>query len=278
MGVMMNEMMNDIEKGNRIRIVQKAIRATTTAVVFVVAFLLAGAVYAVPTIITKADDPRIEELLNAIDSQNFDETDTTAEEAKALIRHLIFTSNFKAVGGGKFPYPNGSKNYFTIDDGFYKKTITGARGCMAYARFVGKLIYGSEGKEKLKASYKPDELKDMLQTYGQAGDHIRSVNNHSLIFISCTDEGFYTLDYVNLKNLSVQLAYWSYAEFLDYKLYKGHQLLLYDANPSENAKPPVEGETPAVGEAPAASETPIEGGASAEGETPVAGGKPAFDQ
>ena len=245
---------NDIRYG----MMRRAVRAAVAVSVFAVAFLLAGAAYAVPTIITKADDPRIDELLSAIDDQNFDETDTTAEEAKELIRHLIFTSNFKAVGGGKFPYPNGSKNYFTIDDGFYKKTITGARGCMAYARFVGKLIYGSEGKEKLKASYKPDELKDMLQTYGQAGDHIRSVNNHSLIFISCTDEGFYTLDYVNLKNLSVQLAYWSYAEFLDYKLYKGRQLLLYDANPSENEKPSASEEAPAGEDVPASVTTSAE--------------------
>ena len=203
---------------------------------FLPVFSVAGIAYAVPTVITAPDDTRIEAMLDAIGDQSFDEVDRTAEEARDLIAHFVFTSKFKAVGGGTFPYPNSSAKLFsTIDDGTYKKTIKGAKGCMAYARFVSKVIYDSEGAEKHKALYTADGFKTMLQTYGQAGDHIRSDNNHSLIFVSCTDEGFYTMDYVNLKNQEMQLAYWTYADFLNFKLYKGRKIFLFDANPSTNA-------------------------------------------
>ena len=214
---------------------RKIFRAITVTFVFLVVYFTSGSLSATPITITKADDPRIEAMLAGIDGQNFAESDTTAEEVKALMRHFVFTSNFKAVGGGKFPYPNSaSKNFTTIDDGTYKKTITGAKGCMAYARFVSRVVYGKEGEAKYKAAYTADEFKEMLQTYGQAGDHLRADGKHSLIFVSCDDAGFYTLDYINLKNQNMQLAYWGYAEFLDFKLYKGRKLFLYDANPSVN--------------------------------------------
>ena len=183
---------------------------------------IAVSVYAASpdTIITDPKDSRIEAMLNAIDKQNFDETGTNAEEVKAIIDHFIFTSDFKAIGGGKFPYPNSSRVYTSINDGFYKKTIKGATGCLAYARFVSKVIYDKEGEKKYTSHYNAEEFRTMLQTYAQAGDHIRSENNHSLVFISCTEEGFYTLDYINLKNQIMQLAYWKYDDFLNFKLYK----------------------------------------------------------
>ena len=203
--------------------------------VFALALLAAGTAYAGPTIITEADDPHIERMLDLILLQNFDETDTSAAAAKEKIAHFIHTSNFKAVGGGIFPYPNSSgRNFTSIEDGFYKKTIKGARGCMAYARFVSRVIYDTEGPEKHKALYGAEAFKTMLQTYGQAGDHLRADGRHSLIFISGDDVGFYTLDYINMKNQNMQLAYWRYADFLDFKLYKGRQLFLFDANPSVN--------------------------------------------
>ena len=213
-------------------------RNASVALVFLLVFGTASCLYAQPTIINDKDDPMIEAMLEGIDSQNFDDSDTTAAQAKEYIRHFVFTSKFKAVGGGVFPYPNSSgKNFTSIDDGTYKRTIKGARGCMAYARFVSRVIYGSEGEEKHKAKYDADGFKDMLQTYGQAGDHLRAEGKHSLIFVSCDDEGFYTLDYINIKNQNMQLAYWTYGGFLDFKLYKGRTMLLYDANPSVNTIP-----------------------------------------
>ncbi|MCL2079139.1 MAG: hypothetical protein FWH17_04755 [Oscillospiraceae bacterium] len=181
-------------------------------------------------VISSVTDSRIEAMLSAIDLQNFSESNTTAAKAKEVIRHFLFDSTFAAIRGGRFSYPNDAPDwYYTIEDNAYKQSITGSKGCMAYSRFVSKCIYGIQGAVIGKKSHTADTLKMLLKTNGQAGDHIRISDKHSLTFISCNEKGFYAMEY---NGNGIHLSYYTYSEFI--KNYSGREIFLYDSNNSVN--------------------------------------------
>ncbi|HHX30697.1 MAG TPA: hypothetical protein GX720_05670 [Clostridiaceae bacterium] len=213
-------------------------------VLFALLSLLAsrsGVTDAAPVVITDPADMRIVRALAGIDRQDFSQTATNAQEVKDKILHFTFDSTFAAIGGGNFPYPNGSGSYYSfIQDNKYAKSITPSTGCMAYSRFVSKVIYDREGDWRGEGRYpvsRTEDFKELLLTYGQAGDHIRAYGstagkvNHSLSLISCYEEGFYVLEHqVN----PIQFSYFTYADFI--QEYSSHILFLYDSNPGQNTK------------------------------------------
>lgn len=204
-----------------------------------------------PEKIENGNDPRIVEMLNAIDQQNFDDSGITAKQAKEYVNHYLFDSEFAAIGGGNFKYPNSASGWFTyITDGTYSSKIYAAKGCWAYSRYICHVFYGRDGEDKgwvkIFRNYgekkTPDELKEFLKQYAQAGDHLRinGVRIHSLSLISCNDDGFYVFSYSGNRNndqggAPIQLQYYTYAGFLN--SWSG-EIKLFDANPSVNGAKP----------------------------------------
>lgn len=193
--------------------------------------------YGATSTISSSKDSRITSMLAAIEKQNFSGTGETAVTVKKYIYHYIFDSSFSGVNGNKFPYPNSyydntGKYYWSVTDGTYSASISGAVGCMAYCNYISQVIYGKEGSRRDQQVHTAETLKALLQSYGQAGDHIRVDNKHSLTFISCTESGFYTLEYCGDSYPYIHLTYWKYSDFVSYC--NGKSSWLYDANPNKN--------------------------------------------
>ncbi len=182
--------------------------------------------------ICDTSDPRIDDMMDAIDQQNFSGTDTDAETVKSYIQHYIFTSDFSAVNGGEYPYPNSGEYVTSVSDGTYAANIRGSKGCCSYCYYVSNVVYGTEGSITGKSALTPEALRQLLLTYGQAGDHLRVDGKHSVTFISCDDSGFYSFSYRGDNNPCITLDYWTYEAFSDY--YSGYDIWLYDANTAVN--------------------------------------------
>ena len=154
------------------------------------------------TQITSSTDDQINQMINAIST-----TQTNYGDGPAWISYLIRESRFRpsTMGGSTFPYPNSNSSYYyTITDGIYSRSISGAKGCMAYCNWVVALIFGANGSR----NYEPDaagsmsaaNLKEFITKYGQACEQIRIDDTHSMTYISCTDSesdhnsgGFHTI-------------------------------------------------------------------------------------
>ena len=176
-------------------------------------------------------DSEINQLLDAIDRQNFTGSGTTAAKAKEVIRHFIKSSSFR----NNFPYPNSGSLVTYVTDGVYAQNIFASKGCAAYCYYMERNVYGREGGRRDQRVHTAATLKALLQTYGQAGDHIRispgnAVIEHSLTFISSTDSGFYTLEYMTPK---IYLTYWTYSDFII--RCGGNVSWLYDTNTASNS-------------------------------------------
>ena len=189
---------------------------------------------AATAVISNANDSRITEMLNAIDKQSFSATNTNATKAKEIIRHFIFNSSFAAIGGGKYPHINNGSDVSRVSDNVYSSAVYPGKGCISYCYFVSRVIYGTEGSRRSEQYHTASTMKTLLQTYGQAGDHIR-INGkpHSLTFISCTDNGFYSLEYDGDSTQRIILTYWTYIDFIN--SYSSYIMWLYDANTSVNS-------------------------------------------
>ena len=205
--------------------------------------------FAMDTIKMK-NDARISDMLSAIDQQNFENASITAEQAKNYVSHYLFDSEFAAIGGGNFKYPNTASSYFTyITDGTYSQKIDGAKGCMAYSRYISQVFYGTDGENKNQTKrFKnygeqktADELKEFLKTYAQAGEHLRIYKWHSLSLVACDDKGFYALSYSGSNDndyggAKICLRYYTYTDFL--KKYGKSRIDFYDANQNVNGAAP----------------------------------------
>lgn len=193
------------------------------------------------THILDKEDPLIDEMLDAIDNQNFRNSGTTAANAKKMIKHAIFDARFAAIGGGAFDYPNGGQYATVIWDGENSVNIRGATGCFAYANYITNLIYGTEkgtaGLDNKVGRQLPtaESLKALLTTKAQAGEHLRIAEVHSVAFISADADGFYCLSYQNLNSTNnIELQYWTYEQFINYSYYTGHEIYLCDTSTVEN--------------------------------------------
>lgn len=189
--------------------------------------------------ITDGADPRIEGMLSAIDSQNFEGSGTTAEHAKQVITHVLNTSSFAVFSGGQFCYSNAGSYVTTIDDGTYEVQIRGAKGCFALASYVTNLTYGYDrGTAGLdnkvgNQSHTADSFKNLILTQAQAGEHMRINDKHSVAFISADQNGFYCISYQDVEGCTAELEYWTYEAFVN--KYSGYQIGIFNANTAVNS-------------------------------------------
>lgn len=219
----------------RIHKVGGSILSVILAVLMIVSY--AEPALAVTETITNSTDSRINQMLATIDNQNFTGSGTDATTVKAKIKYLMSDSKWNAINGEGFPYPNsGYGKIGTINDGVYSFAINWAcAGCYAYADYVSGIVYGKTGSGATeKQTHSVDSLRSLLQAQGQAGEHIRIDGKHSLAFISCTDDGFYALEYTGDSTQKIRLSCWTYKDFLD--KYGNSKIWLYNsANTAVNS-------------------------------------------
>ena len=184
----------------------------------VISFCLSMTMTASAATKTISSDTEINQILAAIDKQNFSDSGTTAAATKAKISHFIYNSDWRPNGGKKFPYRNDKYSYIgTMNDGTYSFALNWTcAGCYAYAEYVYGVIHGSTKATKLQSQkHTVSTLQSLLQTYGRAGAHLRIDGRHSLTFISATDTGFYALEYGGDSNQKIYLSYWTYKDFIN---------------------------------------------------------------
>lgn len=137
----------------------------------------------------------------------------TADKAEAYMKHFINST-------GKYVKAKNSGGYKkTATDGTYTAKFESAKkGCAHYAAFITFVMYkgvgsGSKRPEKVGGKVTPESLKELMQTQAQAGEWLTfGMNEHSLSFVSCNDEGFYTLQYYG-KSGDPILSFSSYKYF-----------------------------------------------------------------
>lgn len=178
-------------------------------------------------------------MVDEISNQAFGATD--AAKVQAYIEHFLYSSDFSAINGGRFPYTN-AQGYWAgkaVSDGTFYQVVS-ATGCFAYCKFVSLVIYGSAGvrrdlNEKV-GRVTADGLKSFLETYAQAGEHIRVDSKHSVTFVSGNENGFYYLDYAGDQNPRIWLRYTTYSNFAAHcnELYK--KVWIYEANTALNSE------------------------------------------
>lgn len=188
----------------------------------------------------------IEEMLDAVSDQAFSATD--AATVRSYIEHFLYTSNFSAIYGGRFPYTN-AQGYWSgksVSDGTYSQVVS-ATGCFAYCKFVSQVIYGTQGVRRdlneRAGRITADGLKAFLEEYAQAGEHIRVDSKHSVTFVSGNENGFYYLDYAGDQNPRIWLRYTTYGNFAARCNELGKKVWIYEADTALNSSAPAEPES-----------------------------------
>lgn len=149
-----------------------------------------------------------------------------------------YMAHFIENTGSYVKVPNSSNMSSFGTDGTYDTNIGWAsKGCYHYSDFVAVTMYGTKGARRYihepSGSISPNGLKSFLETYAQAGEHLRIDNRHSLNFISSTDIGFYTLQYYGEAS-DPFLSFSSYEYFADVLNNIGLDFFIFDSDPSIN--------------------------------------------
>ncbi len=185
--------------------------------------------------ITSTSDSRVSEMLSAISLQSF--SSTTATKVTNYISYFIYDSKYAAIGGSAWPYTNESGYVSTVTDGTYTISGINGSGCFAYSKYVMNVVYGTTGEVLAEGesagNVTASGLETFLRTYAQAGEQIRLGNIHSVTFISCTDSGFYYMDYWSGY---IRLHYTTFAAFASAcnTATSSVPLWLYNANTAKN--------------------------------------------
>ena len=161
----------------------------------------------------------------------------TVERAKNYVSHFInSTSSYVRV-------PNsGSKTILASDNLYPSVSVYESKGCIHYAYFISYVMYGDTGSRKYLdesiGSVTANGLKSFFQKYAQAGEQLRFTTTsnyagHSLVYISSTDNGFYTLQYYG-KSDEPFLSYSTYEYFSNLINKIGVSFWIYNAEIAEN--------------------------------------------
>lgn len=194
------------------------------------AFSSFSPVYAYGYMTTEEVDKSL--VLEKIGNQSFSQV--SYQKVLELVEHFIEdTKGYQLTPNGYGWSSLGSDSKFTTD------LLTGKEGCYHYAEFVSKTIYGSREAEEIirfrqdGEDYTAAGLKAYFEKEGQAGEHIRFDDNHSLVYLSSDQEGIYTLQYYGVWDPPF-LSYMSYDEVLDILKISGTELVLYNYDTNKN--------------------------------------------
>lgn len=218
----------------------KRLAGVLTALVLVAALLpTAFARQYYSRTITDGTSEEVEAMLDRISEQTFVNTD--ADTVRTYIEHFLYRSEFAAVNNGGFHYTN-AQGYWagkSVQDGTYYQVVSGT-GCYAYSKFVSLVIYGTGGvlrdEGQTPGYFTGSAMKEFLDRYAQAGEHIRIDYRHSVTYISGTEDGFYFLDYAGDENQKISLCYTTYDNFAAKCNEVCVRVFLFDANLAENGE------------------------------------------
>lgn len=169
-------------------------------------------------------------IYDLIRRQNF--SLITAQAACDYTNYFFYQSAWKV--GNTFPYSNNQSYANTISDGVYSYRVN-STGCYAYAKFAQMTYYqgrAETGRDRLYsdvASVTADGIKNLLQKNGQAGEHLRIDNTHSLLYLAANDGGFYALSY---EGGPICLVYFTWDNFV--AKYSGYRVWLYNVEQAAN--------------------------------------------
>ena len=181
---------------------------------------------------------------------------------EAEVRDLLYASDYsdllsdkttlrskETIGKKAFPITNAdSFGWYVVDRGERIDFNWGGAGCFAYALFFSCSVYGTKGVESNRiylSSSAVSDLKEMIKTQAQPGEHMRINGKHSVVFL-CEgtengQEGFYIAEYWGGGTYNSSTKSWAYSErndqyylkFYTYEdfiqKYSGYQFFLYNA-------------------------------------------------
>lgn len=169
-------------------------------------------------------------IFELIGKQNFSQIQT--QTAYDYTDYFFYTSSWKV--GNRFPYGNDGRNVGSISDGSYTYTVNG-KGCWAYTKFAQQAYYQGAATSRRKysnsAGVTAKGIKNLLKKEGQAGEHLRVDNTHSLLYLACDDNGFYALSY---ESGIIKLRNYTWSDFA--RKYRGKRVWLYNVDTAVNGE------------------------------------------
>ena len=186
--------------------------------------------------ISNPSDSRITAVLELIEQQ-------TDAQIREKMRYLIYDSDYAAISNQEWPYTNGSTTswYTSIPEGGKTYSITGAKGCKAYANFVTTYVYGTDGAygaetylEQPAGGMTADALEAFVSVQLQAGEQLRVDYTHSLVFLAADSSGFYFMEYYGDSSPYIYLRYTTYENLAEKCNELNQRIFTYNVNPAEN--------------------------------------------
>lgn len=208
-----------------------------TSAFLVLAITVSACAHYCSEYIKDGSDTRVEEAISRIAKQNHSEI--SSEQLVEYIRHFAYTSKYAAFGGEDWPFPNylGIRDII-VDDGKYQVNAGRATGCFAYAEYVSNIIYGYTTSrvypEGQRSMYTAEQIRGLIESHAQAGEHIRIDSKHSEIFVSCDADGYYYLDYYTDSDPVIEFCYASYSDVADYIDRYNFDYFIYDSDSAVN--------------------------------------------
>lgn len=184
-----------------------------------------------------SDNSEITNILNIIKNND-------GKTVYDKIYYLFYTSDFAAAYNKKFPYPNSGNSVNKVVDKNVTYTFPNtAKGCYLYADYVSRYVYNIVSWDsacksvyitKTGGSMTAAQVKSTIQTYAQAGEHIRIDSKHSIAFLAYTDAGFYYMDYMDDSNPKIFIRYTTWQQFANQCNSYGKWACIYDVDRSTN--------------------------------------------
>lgn len=197
--------------------------------------------------ITNESDARVSKMISAIDNQTFPSHISKAT-VKNIITHFVYNSKYAAIKSSYFPYPNNGSYVSNISDGVYSASFAASKGCAAYGRYISAVIYGDNNTGAYNSTrtiirdinspgnVTASNAKELISKYAQTGDRIRfdEYYQHTLLYVSCDDNGFYFLEY-NGDNLhTTSLSYVTWTHFANRANMGTYEVWIYNPNTCTN--------------------------------------------
>lgn len=213
--------------------------------------LSASASYYYSDTVTSPTDSRVAQMLELMNKQSgLEQSAFDDKSVPDMIDYFLYTSDYRVFDGENIDcrfcndcYDNGTYDPTFSDGNPEYDQYVAAAGCLAYAKWIRQNIYGQAYDDDFvniftsTSQVDADILKDTLKKYGQAGEtlHIASYNPHTVVFVSCDDEGMYYMDWAGSPEYPAMLHWATYEHFCEtLKEYYLYELSLGNMNKAEN--------------------------------------------
>lgn len=199
-------------------------------------------------------DKMVSEALSLIENQNHMNLPSGINESD-MIKFMLTDSDYAVFGGKEWPASSTSDERFFIAEvtdealtPIYRSNLikldTVSSASMSTGWFISGVVYSQNISlnsyrvyvDGEAGNYKLDELRDYFKHHFQAGEHLRIDETRSMSFVSCSDEGFYFIEYGSENNSdhNLRLRYYSFEDFTAYLNGLNKQMWYYEVNENLN--------------------------------------------